>query len=211
MRKTVIIIAGVIIFLAIPLAFFVLQRRTLIGKQFIPWPVKQTSQTPERYSVASDVPGYAITLSDTRFLDHVAENVGIFNPDAVVDPELYQGGARFTHTVSRVALRLVPSVSTLMVGVPGKKELAAMGEYTIDGDTLVLRVSLNPNEVTALISETYRIEDVFLQASLQALSYARGLSEDPKTLGTAFKNIQSGIREYLYGGSMPWPIRITRT
>ena len=83
---------GLVIFIAIPLTLFVISRRQKLANQTPIWPLVQTTPVPERYSVQSDMPGYTIKLTDTRFLDYVADNIGIFKPNAVVDPESYQGG-----------------------------------------------------------------------------------------------------------------------
>jgi|GEM_PF-6389803 len=99
MRRFVMLL-GVGVLIAIPVAIFVISQRQKLVNQAPAWPLIQTTPVPERYSVESDVPGYTMKLTDTKFLDYVSENIGIFKPDAVVDPESYQGGGLWFFQVS---------------------------------------------------------------------------------------------------------------
>lgn len=208
--RRIVIIVGVIILVVLPLVFFVIQQRKKIGTYFTPWKMTEQPAVPDRYSVASEVPDYSITLIDTKYLDYVAENVGIFEPNAVVDPAVYQGGSEYRHTVTHVRLVIVHSVPKLLMGVPGQKEIAAMGDYRVSGDTLELLVSINSNETASLAAGSHSFEDVFLRAALQTMYYAHGLSDDPKDVGAVFRNVQQGIKEYLYNNVVPWPVEIER-
>lgn len=205
-RIAIFIVLGILLLL--PMVLVVVQRRNSSTNSVATWPLTKKTQSPERYTVTSDDPRYTITLLDTRYLDYVADNVGIFTPQGVVDPESYQGGSRALHTISRVKFAIVPAIAKLLVAVPGQKELASMGDYTVQGDTLVIRVSFNPAETVALGSGQHALEDMFLRAALQTVHYAHGLSTDPRVNAETFGNIQSGIKEYLYNGVLPWPIRI---
>lgn len=207
--KRLILIVLVVIFLTIPVIYFVLQTKDRQQNAFIPWKMPKSPADKIRYSVMSEVPDYSITLNDVKFFDYVAENVGIFESDAVVDPAIYRGGDEYRHTVTHVRFMIVHSVPKLLVGVPGQNEIAAMGDYRIMGDTLELLVSINPNETASLAAGSQSLEDVFLRAALQTMYYAHGLSDDPKDVGTVFRNVQQGIKEYLYNNVVPWPIDIT--
>ena len=103
MRRLVMIL-GLGILITIPLAIFVISQRQKIANQASIWPLARTTPVPERYSVESDVPGYTMKLTDTKFLDYVSGNIGIFKPDAVVDPESYQGGSATRHTTTHVLI-----------------------------------------------------------------------------------------------------------
>ena len=103
MRRLVMIL-GLGILVIIPLVFFVISQRQKLANQASIWPLVQTTPVPERYSAESDVSGYTMKLIDTRFLDYVSDNIGIFKPDAVVDPESYQGGSATRHTTTHVLI-----------------------------------------------------------------------------------------------------------
>jgi len=209
MRRIVFII-GIIVLLLIPVIVFVMQRRTNSGTPPTTWPLIQASPTPQRYSVESQLAGYTLTLMDTRYLDSVAENIGIFKPEAVLDPEVYHGGQTFHHTISHIRLVLVPAVQQFLVAVPGRKVLASTADYIVEGDTLVLRVTINPSEQVNVAAGQHTLEDAFLRAAMQAMYYAHGLSDDPTVNANAFANIQNGIKDYLYIGVLAWPIQIER-
>jgi hypothetical protein len=50
-------------------------------------PVK--SQVSGRYSVQSDLPGYKLILTDTKYLDYGTADAGVFEQNALFDPSLY--------------------------------------------------------------------------------------------------------------------------
>ena len=175
---------GIGILVLIPLVLFVIQRIQHPIWYFTSWlpPQKSTSVAPQ-YSVESQVPGYTIKLLDAQFLDYVANNIGIFQPNAVVDPEVYQGGMPVHHTVSHIMFTIVPAITKFLFAVPGQKDMAAFGDYSVSRDTLVLRVQYNAKEVAALQPFRYALEDKFLRASLTVMYYAHGGMSDPKAAG----------------------------
>ncbi len=79
-----------------------------------------------------------MALTDTTFLDYTAQNLGIFETGAVVDPRFVynQTNVAVKYTVSRVKFLLVPKVSHLLYSVWGKDNLATYGDYRIDGAAL---------------------------------------------------------------------------
>ncbi len=209
MRRFVILLGSGIL-VTIPVVFFVISQRQKLANQTPVWPLMQTTPVPERYSVESDVPGYTIKLTDTKFLDYVADNIGIFKPNAVVDPESYQGGSTARHTVSHIKFVIIPRVSKTLVAVPGRKDMAAYGDYTVEGDTLVLRVQFSPTETAAIGAGQHTPEATCLLVALQTMQYAHGVSSDPRATLDVLLNVQQGITTYLYNNVLPWPIQISQ-
>jgi len=207
MRRTIIVI-GILILLLLPVILFMIRRGGTPGKSFTPWPLEQRPVSSDRYSVASEVPEYSMELTDVRYLEYVADNIGIFQSEAVVDPEVYRGGQLTRHTISHIRLLLIPAISQFLVAVPGKKELASVADYLVQGDTLVIRATVNPKEQVSVSAGQFSMEDAFLRATMQAMYYAHGLSDDPTVNANAFANILSSIKDYLYIGVVTWPISI---
>lgn len=212
MKKILIIFVGVL-FLLLPVLFFTIQQK---GRVLDIWPAPEKHRfvSDVRFSVQSTMPGYDLAITDPSFLDYVAERIGIFGKDAIVSPKIYRGTPTdmTKYTVSRVRLVLEPSLSQMLVGIGGTKNMAGKGDYSLNGDTLVVHVTLVPNEPTKYPSGQYKLEDVYLRAALQVFQYARGVSTDPKDFGKSvvvFRNVQKSIEDYLYPGIIPWPIKIT--
>jgi hypothetical protein len=201
-------IMGVLIILVIPIILYVI---THTGYHPVSiWPLIQKKDTGERYSVASDVSGYTIKLIDTKYLDSIAENTGIFKPQGVIDPQSYVGGSTARYTITHIRFVIVPIVANMVIRTEGKIDFSSTGGYTVEGDTLVIVVSINDKEASRLAGLQHGFDDVFIRAALQTMWYAHGLSADPFKNADAFMNIQKGVRDYLFGGILPWPIQIDK-
>ena len=100
--KRNIIIAGIIVLLIIPIVLLVFQRVQITSNNVHTWPLVSQTPVPDRYSATSQASGYTIKITDTKFLDYVANNVGIFKPDAVVDPGSYKGATHHYQCEVRV-------------------------------------------------------------------------------------------------------------
>lgn len=204
--RRIILSIGIIVLLALPIVMYVITRTDYV--RGINWPIIQKDSNSVRYSAASDVSDFTIKITDTRYLDSIAENIGIFKPNAIIDPKSYLGGSTKRHTVTHVRFTIVPLVANMVVGVSGKKDFAARGGYTLEGNTLVVVVSFTPQEVPAMVALQHGLDDMFLRAAFQTMWYAHGLSADPFQNADAFRNIQEGIKNDLFGGILPWPIQI---
>jgi hypothetical protein len=211
MRKTLIVIAIIIIFLLPLVLLFISNPKVSL---FLA-PLRQSGSnkaiTVQKYSAVSEVTGYTIKLVDTKYLDYLTESMGIFDKQAIVDPRIYLGfkDIKTRYTVSRIRFVLAPKVDSLMVALSGKKTFLGIGEYRIEGDTLVLPVSLDFVQLTTgPLAAKLALEDTYLRAVGMVLYYAHGIT-DNETNVKAFTKLKSDIQEYLYAGIFPWSIQIT--
>jgi hypothetical protein len=210
MQKTLIVIAVIILFL-LPLALLFIRNPRV--SLFLA-PLRQSginkAITAQKYSVMSEVQGYTIKLIDTKYLDYLAESMGIFDKQAIVDPRIYLGfkDIKTRYTVSRIRFVLVPKIDSLMVALSGKKTFLGIGEYRVEGDTLVLPVSLDFAQLTTgPLAAKLAPENTYIRAVGMVLYYAHGIT-DNETNAEAFSKMTRDIEEYLYKGIFPWPIRI---
>ena len=78
----------------------------------------------------------------------------------------------------------------------------------MEGDTLVIRVSLNEEEVTkSNVPARFALEDMFLDTALQTLIYAMGKPGEPISPAELSK-VQKAIKDNIPSGIFPRPIRI---
>lgn len=205
----VLIILGICVAILLPLTLYVV--RTPIVLDTVHFPTSRTHQVSNHFSAESQVPGMTMTLNDTAFLEYTAQNLGMFEQDAVVDPRFVynQTNAATKYTVSRVKFLLVPRVSRLFYSVWGKDNLASMGDYSVDGNTLIISVSLDPKQITGGPAGKFYLENDYLLTALSTICYAR---EDinHQLNRQALSKITSDIQTYLLTGLMPWPIKITQ-
>jgi len=206
--RRVLIFIGFFVLVLSPIVFFVIQRLQKSTNNGVTWKLDQKKQSLDRYSVSSDVPDFQIQLLDTRYLDYVSDNIGIFKEHAILDPEYLQQGSTVRHTVTRIKFVIVPHISPFLVAIPGQKDFVSTADYVVTGDTLIVRVWLNIRELRVIGEKRYDMEDAFLRATLQILNYAHGITQDPRSNAIVYRNIQEGIKNYLYNGVLPWPIRI---
>lgn len=199
------------VLLLLPLGLLFLRHPAV--KEMLPSFLQKTQKEVKspRYSAESQVSGYTLKLVDTSYLDYVAENLGIFGSQAIVDPRVYQGFPDLTlrHTVSHVRFLLVPIVTHPLFSVWGKDNLATRGDYRVEKDTLVVNVFVDPAQITGLLGKFF-LEDAYLRTALSTMYYAHGLVNNRPNLRETLK-IKSDIQDILHAGIMPWPIRIEQT
>ena len=210
MRRALIVI-GVIILLVLPLALWIFKNPALYT--LLPSILQPHSQSVSaRFSVANRMPGYSLKLVDTAYLEYVAAYMGIFSDKAIVDPQSYRkpAGTLKRYTVSRVQFVLMPTIDQFLLALSGKKEFAGRGDYVVEGDTLVIKVSVSYDEQQGFFTKKFSTEDAFLRTAFQTLYYAHGLSDDGVVNAQAFAKIKTDMTDNLYGGVFPWPVRIDR-
>ena len=204
------IIFGIILIIVLPLGLFAfnyfaipIRLSTILRKPITP-------VVSARYSVKSDVPGYTIQLADTKYLDYLTANIGIFDNQAIVDPRVYRGFAnmKLRYTVTHIQLDLVPSVDWPFVNLSGTDSFVSKGDYLVDHDTLVVRIYLDISALTKGLTKQFSLEDTYLRTLGETLSFSHGISPDPQTNGEAWTKIADDIQNYLYTGIFAWPIRI---
>ena len=166
----------------------------------------------EQYKVASKVPDYTPKIVDTSYLDYVMASLKIFDNQAIADPAIYRGSrdSKTRYTVFRVQIELVPRIDQFLLALGGENDFAGRGTYLVENDTLIVQVSIDPNEILQGGTQgQYALEDVYLQTALQVLVYAVGSPDtrmDPKEL----IKIDNDLKEYLYTGIFKRPILIEK-
>jgi hypothetical protein len=79
------------------------------------------------------------------------------------------------YTVSHLKFELVPTLDRYMIGLGGSTDFAGRGVYAVEGDTLVVRVSINEEQLEkGKAIGQFAMEDMFLDTALQTLIYATG-------------------------------------
>ena len=211
--KRIWLIIGSVIVIFLPVVLLVYKnldatKKSLSLLKFI---TKRTV-SPE-FSVASQVPDYTPKIVNTSYLDYVIATMKIFDNQAIADPLMYRGtrNSKTRYTVSRVQIELVPRIDQFLLAIGGENDFAGRGTYFVKDDTLVVQVSLDPDEIVQGGTQgQYAMEDMYLQTALQVLVYAVGSPNkrmDPKEL---FK-IDTDLKEYLYTGIFKRPIVIEKT
>ena len=111
-------------------------------------PVIQKPSPSNRYSTASQVKGYTLSVVDTSYLDYMTAKFNVFAPNAVVSPGFYTGKLANTkrQQISHITFVLVDHIDTPISIVQlysGKTAtLDCQGDYVLTGDTLVDRVAV---------------------------------------------------------------------
>lgn len=201
---------GVLCILALPLVLLVLLNADRIKEaaQVFYW--SNTRSTSPQYTAETKTPGYSVAVVNTAFLEYLAATMNIYGDEAIVDPRVYFGEPDNTnrYTVSHLKFELVPTLERYMVGLGGKDDFAGRGVYAVEGDTLVVRVSLNEAQIANTnVQGQFALEDIFLDTALQTLSYVRGSTGPFVDIATLAK-IQKDIQEYVRTGIFERPIRI---
>lgn len=168
---------GVLCILAFPLVLLVLLNADRIKEaaQVVYW--SNTRSTSPQYTAETKTPGYSVAVVNTAFLEYLAATMSIYGDEAIVDPRVYFGEPDNInrYTVSHLKFELVPTLERYMVGLGGKDDFAGRGVYAVEGDTLVVRVSLNQAQIAKTnVQGQFALEDIFLDTALQTLSYVRG-------------------------------------
>lgn len=206
------VIVGMVIVILLPFVFLVYQNLDAIKKNLSILKFSTKPTTSRQYSVTSTVPVYTPKIVDTSYLEYVMASMKIFDNQAIVDPDIYRGNRESTtrYTVSRVQIELVPRIDNFLLAIGGEHDFAGRGTYTVKDDTLLVQVSVDPNEIAnGGVHGKYAFEDMYLQTALQVLVYAVGSPEkrlDPKELAKIDKDLQ----EYLYTGVFKRPIVIEK-
>ncbi len=210
--KRIWVIIGIVIVILLPVALLVYQNLDVIKKNVSLLKFSTRHTISQQYSVASKVPVYTPKIVDTSYLDYVIAYMKIFDNQAIADPEIYRGSrdSKTRYTVSRVQIELVPRIDQFLLAIGGENDFAGRGTYTVKDDTLIVQVSIDPNEIlSGGVRGQYALEDVYLQTALQVLVYAVGSPDkrmDPKELAKIDKDLQ----EYLYTGIFNRPILIEK-
>jgi hypothetical protein len=211
MRRIVLVI-GVIFVLTLPIALLIYQNSDAIKEAARVFYWSNDRSTSPQYTAEVKTEQYSIAIVDTAFLEYLAATMGIYGEQAIVDPAVYFGDPDNLqrYTVSRLKFELVPLLDRYMVGLGGEDDFAGRGVYAVEGDTLVVRVSLNEGAISGSdVQGQFALEDVFLSTALQTLSYVRGTAGpymDPASLS----KIEKDIQEYVHTGIFTRPIRIER-
>ncbi len=211
MRRTLLVVVACLVIL-LPLGIAVSRNWDKISQAIEKQKYISRSPVSPQYSAAAKVPGYSIAVVDTRFLEYIAATLNLYDDIAIIDPEVYFGNQLTAkrHTVSHLRLELAPILDTYVVGLGGSIDFAARGVYAVEGDTLVVRISLDEEQVKK--SEApgqYMMEDLFLDATLQTLSYAVSKPGQPMNPAELSK-LQQSIKDNVLSGLFQRPIRIEK-
>ena len=200
----VLAIIGICVALSLPLVLLLLNNPRVAT--LLPTAVRfsRSNDLSKRYSAQSEVPGYSLRLIDTSFLDFTVSKMDVFAPKAIIDPRFYQGytDVKLRSTVSNVRFVLSPTVDhpvSFIVSGDGRTTPVVMvgqGSYSVQGDTLVITVSLDVAQLTTGLAGKYFLEDAFLRTALCTMYYAHGLPNNrPDPAVTA--KIQREMQTYL--------------
>lgn len=206
------LIIGIVIVILLPFVLLVYQNLDAIQRNLFMVKFSTTRSTGEQYTAASKVPAYTPKIVNPSYLEYVVARMNIFGNQAIADPAMYRGNRESAtrYTVSRVRIELVPRIDQFLLALDGVNDFAGRGTYMVQDDTLVVQVSLDPDEIPrGGIDGQYALEDVFLKTALHVLVYAVGSAErrmDPAELSKIDKDLQ----EYLYTGIFKRPIEIEK-
>lgn len=201
---------GVLCIIVLPLVLLVFLNADRIKEAVQVFYWSHTRSTSPQYTAETKTPGYSVAVVNTAFLEYLASTMNIYGDEAIVDPRVYFGEPDNPerYTVSHLKFELVPMLDRYMVGIGGKNDFAGRGVYAVEGDTLIVRVSLNEEEVAKTdVEGQFALEDIFLDTALQTLSYVRGSTGSFMDIATVAK-IQKDIKEYVRTGIFERPIRI---
>lgn len=171
---------------------------------------RRSSTPSQKYSAETRTPEASIALVDTAFLDYITETLHMYDVDAIADPERYMDKRTSVvrHTVSRLTFELVPTLERYIVALGGSADFAGRGMYAVEGDILVVRVSLNEAELVKSHGPVkYNLEDMYLDTALETLLYATakpGTSIRP----TELAKVQKAIKDNVISGIFPRPVKI---
>lgn len=148
MRRTAIIV-GALVLVVLPLVLVVYSKWDVIEQAVFKTKfLARKTQSPQ-YSAETKVPDYHVAVVNTAFLEYIAATMRLYDTNAIADPEMYFGNRATTkrHTVSHLRIELVPVLTRYMVGLGGSGDFAARGIYTVEEETLVVRVSIDEKEL----------------------------------------------------------------
>ncbi len=208
--KRVLAIVGIVLIILLPLVFVVYLNWSTIQKTFIKAKFLSRTSVSSQYAVETKTPEYGIAMTDTAFLEYIAATTHVYDDDAIADPKMYFGQPSSTirHTVSHLKFELVPTLTQYVVGLGGANDFAGRGTYAVEGDVLVIRVSLNKEElVKGSGNVKFNMEDMFLDTALQTLVFATAKSGAPLS-PFELNKIQQALKENIPTGIFPRPVKI---
>lgn len=208
--KRVAIFAGLILLVLLPIILLVLRNPLVSMYLRRTFGIPGGGVTAPQYTAESKATGKKLTLEDTRYLEYVAANLGIFEIEGVYDRDVYRGNrtAPKKHTVTRVKFELMDDLNSYVYGLTGGKLFAAKGDYRVEGETLLVSVAIFPDSIeNNPLGSTYALEQAYLKTAFVTLLYAHGIS-DPRSTATQLEKLKRDMKEYLESGMFAWPIRI---
>lgn len=213
-RRALLVVISILM-VAFPIVLYVLTKPNI--SVLIPTPLNffNAPSSDMQFSTESQLPGYTLSLADTRFLGYVTETVDIFASNALADPRHWRKQFNITQraSVTRVKFVLVQQVSSPIGYVvnPKTAEILGRGGYDVDGDTMVIRVALDTEALAkAGKADTRSLEDTFLNTAIQTMYYAKG-KVDPGEDRRIFGQLKVDMEQYLYKmGVFIWPFRIAQ-
>lgn len=168
-----------------------------------------------KYSVESDVKGYAVTLADTSYLDYITAKMNLFDPNAVVDATFYtkklKTAKRFqiNHIIFFLVNQVEAPISIVSMTDGTRVTVDCQGEYSLRGNTLVDRVRVGFDTLgKQLLMDKFAWESSFLRCALNTLYYAKGVT-DPALSYQELVNIKDDLDKNVYSGLFAWPFHIT--
>lgn len=210
--KRVVIIAILAILIVLPLVFFAYSNWPRLQEELVRSKFLSGPTSDRQYSAEAKVPGYDVAIADARFLEYIAATMKLYDVNAIADPEIYFGNKLSTkrYTVSGLRFELVPTLVQYVVALGGSNDFATRGTYAVENGVLVVRVSVNEDEV-AKSGQTGKspTEDMFLDTAIQTLIYATG-SPGQFMNPADIEKAQKAIRDNIPTGIFPRPIRIEK-
>lgn len=199
----------IIILVGIPLVFVVLSRWDDISHSITMLSISKR-KSGSNFTFINKVPGYNARMLDTAYLDYIAGKLTIFAPNGVIDVAANSGDRKVTtrYTVTTMRIELVPKLDRYIVGTSGNEFFAAYGIYSVEGDTLVVKIALN-FEDSKLSASTHAEEEVFLDVLYQVLYFAHGVTYGVDFTEGFDKN-QKDMKEFLRTNIFAWPIVIEK-
>lgn len=209
-----IFIIGIFLLLFFPLAMLALRQPAISTQVSTMLHISPKPITTKRYRVVSNVSGYTIDLIDSAYLDYMTAKMDLFGMQKIVDPTVYYGSSvsQKRSTVTSVRFALVPSVLQPIAIITSPlypTDFLGKGEYDVENDVLVVRVWLNFPELNKnILTKEFSLQDTYVRTALWTLQYATGFPLLGSAPAASLFNLQQDMKDNLYSGIFPWPIRI---
>ncbi len=172
--------------------------------------IPSNTQNSAKYEAVNESKKQVLKIVDTSYLDFIASNFGLFEKNVIIDPKFYIEGKKndTKYTISKIEFKLIDDMPQYVYAATGPTNFASKGNYQINGDTLIIVVSLFTDQIPKnTIINTYKIEEVFLKTVFTTLLYAKGLST-PNEMAVYISDISEGMDKYLKSGLFAWPIEV---
>ena len=209
MRKTALIISAIIVFL-LPILILVLGNPIFSSRFPKLFNSTLNNKDSTRFSTKSEMPGYDLVIADPSYLDYLIDRMNIFGNQAIIDPRTHRGfpDLKLRYTISRIQFILVSIMDQPITVLMGRDSPTSMGGYSIDGNTLTLRIFLDiPQLTTGTFARNHALEDAFIRTVGFTLVRARS-ALDKQDDAKARNKIITDIDEYLYKNIFAWPVTI---